>query len=86
MNELVKEEAEDRDWEKQEIATLEKERDEALEMAAQAEKAAAEARDKHGKKVDLMKKQFDNRLAIKEAKIASLESRLANISALLGEG
>jgi len=85
LSELSREGTEALKREEQRMATLEKERDDALKRAAHAEKEAAEAKDTLKKKVDVMKKQFHNTLATKEARIASLESRFANINSLLRE-
>ncbi|RBR25191.1 uncharacterized protein FIESC28_02099 [Fusarium coffeatum] len=84
LSELAEKRGEDLFREEQKSAALEKERDEALNRANQAEKEVLESKDTL-EKVDLMKKHLDNILAIKEAKIASLESQLANINALLRE-
>lgn len=84
LSELAEKRGEDLFREEQKIATLENERDEALERAVQAEKEASEAKDTL-EKIDFMKKQLENLLAIREAQIASLESRLAKINALLRE-
>lgn len=84
LNELAEKRGGDLFREEQKIAILENERDEALERAVQAEKEAWEAKETL-EKVYLMKEQLENLLAIWEAKIASLELRLANINALLRE-
>ncbi|RBR25190.1 uncharacterized protein FIESC28_02098 [Fusarium coffeatum] len=64
------------------ITGLEKERDEVLSQVEDAEIDAQQAWDYANMRINRKQKRFDNILAIKEAKIARLESQLANLHSL----